>query len=64
MLGERAAAFEDDVGRIERLVEQGGDRRLESRGCAEVAGAVPDKATVVAVDGEAGAYADVDSEEG
>ena len=30
MLGERAAAFEDDVGRIERVVKQGGDGALES----------------------------------
>ena len=62
MLGQRAAAFEDDVGRIERLVEQRGDGALEPRRCAEVARTIPDEATVVAVDGEASAYADVDSE--
>jgi len=62
MLGQRAAALEDDVDRIECLVEQGGDGALEPRSCAEVARTIPDEATVVAVDGEAGAYADVDSE--
>jgi hypothetical protein len=64
MLGERAATFEDDVDWIERFVEQGGDGALESCGCAEVAGAIPDETAVVAVDGKAGAYADVDGEEG
>ena len=64
MLGQRAAALEDDVSRIEGFVEQGGDGALESRGCTEVPGAVPDEPTVVAVDGKAGAYADIDSEEG
>ena len=62
MLGQRAAAFEDDVGRIECLVEQGGDGALEPGSCAEVARTIPDEATVVAEDGEASAYADVDGE--
>ena len=63
MLGQRAAAFEDDVGGIKGFVEQRGDGALESCGCAEVARAIPDEATVVAVGGEASAYADVDGEE-
>ena len=63
MLGERSTAFEHDVARIERFVQEGGDGALESHGCAEVARAIPDEPAVVAVDGEAGAYADVDSEQ-
>ena len=64
MVGEGPSAFEHDVSRIECFVKESGDAALESHGCAEVTRAIPDEPAVVAIDGEASAYADVDSEQG
>src|SRR5689334_2588909 len=64
MLSEGPSAFEHDVSRIECFVKESGDAALESHGCAEVTRAIPDEPAVVAIDGEASAYADVDSEQG
>lgn len=62
VLREWATAFEHDVGRVERLVKQRRDCTLESRSCAEVARAVPDQPTIVAINREPRANTDIDGE--